>query len=80
VAPLIRVVLHKHIPNKLKFDWFANEKQIHKVLDFLVQIMTNTKTTKSTGFFNQEKNKGRFNSKSRLWNKKNENKNMTLVK
>jgi hypothetical protein len=35
------------------------------------------KTTKIIGFSNQNKNKGRPSSKSRLWNKKNKNKYMT---
>ncbi len=37
MVPLVGVVLPKHTPKRLKLDWFANEQQTHKVLDFLVQ-------------------------------------------
>ncbi len=37
------------------------------------------KTTKTIIFFNQNNNKGMPSSKSRSWNKKNKNKNMTSV-
>jgi hypothetical protein len=42
-------------------------------------IVIGTKITKTTWFFNQNENKGMLSSKSRSWNKKNKNKNMTCV-
>jgi len=37
VAPLLGVTLAKCILKRLKFDWFANEQQIHEVFDFPIQ-------------------------------------------
>jgi hypothetical protein len=44
-----------------------------------MMAVTGTKTIKSTRFSNQNENKGRHNSKFKLWNKKNKNKNMTCA-
>jgi hypothetical protein len=37
MIPFVGVVLLKHITKRLKFDWFANEPQMHEVLDFPIQ-------------------------------------------
>ncbi len=37
MAPLVGVVFSKCIPKRSKLDSFANQQQIHEVLDFLVQ-------------------------------------------
>ncbi len=45
-----------------------------------VHIVMGTKTTKIAKFPNQDKNKGRPNSKSKSLNKRNKNKNMIIVR
>jgi len=37
MAPLVGVTLPKCILKRSKLDWFANEQQIHEVLDFPIQ-------------------------------------------
>jgi hypothetical protein len=37
MVPMVGIALAKRILKRLKFDWFANEQQIHEVFDFPIQ-------------------------------------------
>jgi hypothetical protein len=43
VAPLVGIMFPKCILKRLKPNWFINEQQIHKMLDFLFKILKDNK-------------------------------------